>query len=305
MKSYRRLVSFDWALKKLLRSKANFGILEGFLSELLRDDIKILEVLESESNKGHDKDKTNRVDLKVKDQFDRILIIEVQYEREYDYLQRILYGTSKVIVEHLQSGDPYNKVTKVISVNILYFDLGEGDDYIYVGKTHFKGMHVNKELQLTQKQQECLKANSPADVYPEYYLLRVNQFDDVAKDSIDEWIYFLKNEEIPESFNARGLKEAKATLDVLKLSKEERWAYEHHEEELHYQASMFETHFGDGLKEGLKKGIKKGKKEGIKEGILMEKKQIAQQLIFSKVLTSQQIAQITGLTEDEIQNLIS
>jgi hypothetical protein len=29
----RKLISFDWAIKKILRSKANFGILEDFLSE--------------------------------------------------------------------------------------------------------------------------------------------------------------------------------------------------------------------------------------------------------------------------------
>ena len=44
----RKLISFDWAMKKLLRSKANFDILEGFLSELFKEDIHILEVLESE-----------------------------------------------------------------------------------------------------------------------------------------------------------------------------------------------------------------------------------------------------------------
>ena len=61
----RKLITFDWAIKCLLRSKANFGILEGFLSELLKEDISILEVLESEANKEQKQDKFNRVDLKV------------------------------------------------------------------------------------------------------------------------------------------------------------------------------------------------------------------------------------------------
>ena len=130
-----RLISFDWALKKLLRSKANFEILEGFLSELLKDDIHILEILESESNKEDRRDKFNRVDMKVKNQDNEIIIIEVQYEREFDYLQRILYGNSKTITEHLHESEPYSKVVKVISVNILYFDLGQGDDYVYHGST--------------------------------------------------------------------------------------------------------------------------------------------------------------------------
>jgi len=53
----RKLVSFDWAMKKILRQKANFNILEGFLSELFKFDVEIVEILESEDNKF------NRVDL--------------------------------------------------------------------------------------------------------------------------------------------------------------------------------------------------------------------------------------------------
>ena len=59
----RQLVSFDWALKNLLRNKANFEILEGFFSELLSQDIKIKNILESEGNKQTSDDKSNRVDL--------------------------------------------------------------------------------------------------------------------------------------------------------------------------------------------------------------------------------------------------
>ena len=121
-RSPRKLITFDWAMKRLLRSKANFEILEGFLSELLGEDILILEILESESNKESKTDKFNRVDLKVKDSKGEIVIIEVQYERELDYLQRMLYGTSRVITEHQQESEAYSKLVKVISVNILYFD---------------------------------------------------------------------------------------------------------------------------------------------------------------------------------------
>lgn len=203
----RKLVSFDWALKKLLRSKANFAILEGFLSELLNDDIHILEILESESNKETCDDKFNRVDLKVRDRNQAILIIEVQYDEEFDYLQRILYGTSKVITEHIPKGKPYADVVKVISVNILYFDLGLGTDYVYHGTTSFIGIHNQDKLQLSDKQQNLYPSNQIEKIFPEYYLIKVNNFNDVAKDSLDEWIYFLKNEEIKDSFKAKGLKQ--------------------------------------------------------------------------------------------------
>ncbi len=223
----RKLVSFDWAVKKLLRSKANFEVLEGFLSELLFDDIKILEVLESESNKESDDDKYNRVDIKVKNAKGELLIIEVQADNEIDFFHRILFSTSKVICEHLDEGDDYFKVIKVISINILYFDLGEGKDYIYKGKTQFCSFHNSGDiLKLSPGQQEKFKKVYPGDIYPEYYIIKGNNFNNVAKSPLDEWIYLFKNSAIKSDFKAKGIKKAGKVLDEMKMSKEERAAYD-------------------------------------------------------------------------------
>ena len=241
-------------MKKLLRSKANFEILEGFLSELLKQNIRILEVLESESNKETRQDKFNRVDLKVRDEQKEILIIEVQYKREFDYLQRILFGTSKVITEHLEEGSPYSEITKVISVNILYFDLGQGNDYIYHGTTSFQGVHEQDRLQLSRDQQTLYGKDEVYQIFREYYLIKVNRFNDIAKDTLDEWIYFLKNEEIRDNFTAKGLDKAKQELDILKLPEQERLAYSKYQDDLHYQASMLESSYTVGMVKGRKKG---------------------------------------------------
>ncbi len=291
--STRHLVSFDWAMKKLLRSKANFEILEGFLSELIKEEIQIIELLESESNKTTRSDKFNRVDLKVRNSKQEIIIIEVQYEREFDYLQRILFGTSKTITEHIQENEPYSQVVKVISVNILYFDLGQGEDYVYVGKTIFKGIHKHDELRLSDNQQALYDKEQIHELFPEYYLIKVNSFNDIAKDTLDEWIYFLKNEEIKEDFTARGIKKAKEELDILKLPEQERIAYDHYQEDLHYQASMVESSYGLGKKEGMKEGMKEGEKQKAVE--------IAQQLI--DVLDTKTIAEKTGLSIVEVKEL--
>jgi predicted transposase/invertase (TIGR01784 family) len=281
----RRLISFDWAMKKLLRSKANFEILEGFLSELLKEDVCILEILESEGNKEDKRDKFNRVDLKVKDRNGEIIIIEVQYEREFDYLQRILFGASKAITEHLHESDPYSKTVKVISVNILYFDLGQGDDYVYVGTTSFQGLHTRDLLQLSEEQRELYGTDVIHEIFPKYYLIKVNRFNDIAKDSLDEWIYFLKNEEIKEGFKAKGLKKAKQELDILKLPEQERLAYEQYRENLHYRASMLESSYTVGIRKGEKK----------------KALEIAKNLL--DVLDSKTIARKTGLPEEEIERL--
>lgn len=66
MEQQDRYIRFDWAVKRLLRQKANFGVLEGFLTVLLGEEVKIIELLESESNQQTVDDKFNRVDIKAK-----------------------------------------------------------------------------------------------------------------------------------------------------------------------------------------------------------------------------------------------
>ena len=126
-------IRFDWAMKRLLRDKNNYVVLEGFLSTLLEEDLHICRFLESESNQTDETDKFNRADILVEDSKGRLLIIEVQNNRELDYFHRMLYGVSKTISEYINLGDDYDKVRKLYSINIVYFDLGQGKDYVYHG----------------------------------------------------------------------------------------------------------------------------------------------------------------------------
>jgi len=239
--SQKNLIRFDWAIKRLLRNKANFNVLEGFLSELFRKDLKINKILESESNQNSSDDKFNRVDILVEDSSKELMIIEIQNQNEYDYFQRMIYGTAKVISEFINLGEPYQNIKKVYSVNIVYFDLGHGADYVYHGQTDFKGLHKLDILQLSDKQKEVFGKTEPYQLFPEYYVIKVNQFDDIAKDSLDEWIYYLKNNEIPDNFKAKGLIQAKEILKLDNLSKTERSLYIRHLEDLSYKSSMVQT----------------------------------------------------------------
>ncbi|MDW8295426.1 MAG: Rpn family recombination-promoting nuclease/putative transposase [Raineya sp.] len=233
----KKLVRFDWAIKRLLRNKANFVVLEGFLSELLFEDIKIKEILESESNQESWEDKYNRVDILTENSRQELVIIEIQNTYEIDYFHRMVYGASKAIAEHLNLGEPYASVRKVISINIVYFDLGQGQDYIYKGVTTFQGLHYNDILQLSEKQKSTFAKTLVSDIFPEYYIIKVNQFNDVAKDTLDEWIYFLKNSEVRDDFRAKGLKEAREALDIMRLDKENQYSYNRYLDYLHWKAS--------------------------------------------------------------------
>lgn len=250
----KKLISFDWAIKRLLRNKANFVVLEGFLSELLFDNIKIRQILESEANQEGEEDKYNRVDLLTENSKNELIIIEIRNTYEIDYFHRMVYGVSKVIAENLYRGKAYSEVKKVISVNIVYFDLGQGEDYIYKGKTDFKGLHKNDILELSDKQKATFSKTAVSHVFPEYLLIKVNNFNNHATDTLDEWVYFLKNSEVKDEFKAKGLKEAGEVLDYMRLPKEELYSYNRHLDALHLKASeMFSLQ--EEAKYKLKEGI--------------------------------------------------
>ena len=266
----RSMISFDWAMKRLLRQKANFEVLEGFLSELLRRKIIIKHIGESESNKEDEDDKSNRVDLFVEADDKELVIIELQYDSENDYFQRMLYGVSKSITEHIHESAPYSAVRKVYSINIVYFDLGKGDDYVYHGITNFTGLHTHTELELTAKQQQLYGKTLVGDLYPEYYIIKVNKFNDVAKNTLDEWIYYLKNNTIKDDFTAQGLDKARQILSFDNLTDVEKKKYGRLVEEKRIRDSEINTAFLDGETKGLEKGkiigLEKGEIIGLEKG---------------------------------------
>ena len=233
----KKLIRFDWAVKKLLRNKANFVVLEGFLSELLFDDIKIQKILESEGNQETENDKYNRVDILTQNSKNELIIVEIQNTYEIDFFHRMIYGTSKALIENISLGQPYSEIKKIISINIVYFDLGQGKDYVYKGKTNFEGLHEKDTLQLSIQQKQTFTKKEISEFFPEYYIIKVNKFNDIAKDTLDEWVYFLKNSEVKDEFKAKGLAEAKEVLDIMRLDKEQQYGYNRYLDYLHYKAS--------------------------------------------------------------------
>ncbi len=303
-------IRFDWAMKRLLRNKSDFDILAGFLSELLREDITIKQILESESNADTELDKTNKVDLLVENDKGERILIEIQNNFESDYFYRILFGVSKVITENLNKGDPYRNIKKVIAVHIVYFDLGQGEDYVYKGLTEFTGIHQNDTLQLSESQKQSFGKEKVSDIYPEIYLLKVNNFDNETKDTLDEWIYFFKNSVIKDEFNAKGIQKAKAEWNIMCLTDEERKVYNRYVSQLQYERSVIGGRFEDGKLEGRKEGRQEGMEIGLEIGAERGRKvgetnkalEIAKKMK-AKGLDTADIMDITGLSAVEIEGV--
>ena len=207
-----RYIRFDWAIKCLLRQKANFGVLEGFLTVFLKEKITILEILESENNLQTADDKFYRADIKACNSKNEIIIIEVQNMRKLYYLERILYGVAKVTTEYASLGEAYYHVKKAYSISILYFDIGSGSDYLYYGQNNFIGVHTGDQLQINVKEKNAIVTRMPADISPEYVLIRVNEFNRVAVTPLEEWMNYLKRGVIRPDTKAPGLEEAREKL---------------------------------------------------------------------------------------------
>ena len=302
MDKRRTYISFDWALKRLLRDKANFDVLEGFLTTLLNTSVKIHKLLESEGNADRDDAKYNRVDLLAENSEGELVLIEVQGEPEFAFFQRMLFGASKLVTEYINSGQNYQHIKKIYSVNIVYFDLGQGTDVVYHGKTEFRGIHNNDLLKLTPFQKQTFKVDEVYQLYPEYYILKVNDFNQWSKTPLDQWLYFLANSEIPEDADAPGLKAAKEKLQFIHMNREEQIAYDRYwMDRAILKNSMF-TVRGEALMEGRAEGREEGRAEGMEEGQRLEKIQNARKMKELGV-EAHVISQVTGLSSEEISKL--
>jgi len=311
----RSMISFDWAMKRLLRNKANFEVLEGFLSELLRRKIIIKNIGESDSNPTSKNDKTNRADILVEADDKELVIIELQYFGEDEYFQRILHGASKAVTDHISKGEKYSNVRKVYAVSIVYFDLGSGDDYVYRGFTDFKGLHTQKELQLSSDQQILYGKTYPGDLYPEFYIIKVGKFNDVAKDTLDEWIYYLKNNSIKDDFTAQGMEKAREILAFDNLTEEEKKQYLREiDERLLRDAEIRTSHFQgkiegkeEGLAEGEAIGLEKGEAIGLEKGEAIGINKGLEIVTINAHKAGQSIgiiSTITGLTPEQITEIL-
>lgn len=289
-----KYIRFDWAMKRLLRDKANFGVLEGFLTTLLNEEIKINKLLESESNQEDEFDKQNRVDLLAENDKGELFLIEVQNNSEYAYFQRMLFGTSKLVTEYINRGKGYGFIRKIYSVNIVYFNLGNGTDVVYHGKTEFRGIHNGELLNLSPFQKQKFNVDSVSDLYPEYYILKVNDFNKWSKVPLEQWIYFLNTGNIPADATAPGLSEAREKLQLVRMSKAELNAYYHHLDNVVILRDNIVTARGEGRLEG--------RAEGINIGTEQTKTDIAKQMKRDGVPVPT-IIKYTGLTEEEIGKL--
>ena len=292
-------VRFDWAAKSILRDKSDFEVFEGLMTVLIGEPVKIIELLESESNKQKKKSKSNQVDIKAKNSRDEIILVEIQLEPGSWYMQRILFGVSKAITEHIITGQDYSNVKKVYSINILYYNFGDGEDYLYHGTNQFVGVHTGDTLLMGEGRKKEIRGKKSSNVFPEYYILRVTKFNkETAETPLEEWMLYLKEGYIRPDTTAPGLQKAREKLRVLSMTDRERWAYEQFLSDKWYERDVIdyaETQaWNKGFDDGYDKGEAKGEAKVIRK-IVMKMK--------AEGMDAETIFRITGIEDiEKIQN---
>jgi predicted transposase/invertase (TIGR01784 family) len=307
----KRNIRFDWAMKYLLRNKANYVVLEGFLSELFKENVVIKNIVDIKRNQEYPENIFNRVVIKVENEKGEIFIIEMQNINEADYIFRKLHGVSRAsieYIEYIELGKDYKNASKIYAINIVYFKMGQGKDYVYNGgDNEFRGIHENDLLQLPLKQREYFRYEAINQLSPEYYIIKVNDFDDIVKDTLDEWIYYLKNNIIREDFTAKGLPEAREILQIDLLSEKERKAYVYHIDRVLFENGAIKDAKDEGFAEGF------AKSEKLTEELEKEQEPEKEQGWIETVvlncvragIPSETIHTITGLSGDVVQTIIA
>ena len=194
---------------------------------------------------------------------------------------------AKTITEYISLGEDYHKVKKIYSINIFYFDIGRGEDYLYHGQNHFIGIHTKDQLVVNTKERSVIVSKLSPEIFPEYILIRTNKFDKIAVTPLEEWMDYLKRGTIRPDTMAPGLGEAREKLKYYSMTPEDRHAYDEHLNAVMIQNDVLDSAKLEARMEGHMEGLAEGKAEANLENAKKMK---------AMGIDLEMIRQITGIT---------
>ncbi|MEI6747430.1 MAG: Rpn family recombination-promoting nuclease/putative transposase [Methylococcaceae bacterium] len=272
----------DIAFKKIFGNDAHKSILIEFLNEILELDSPIESVTINNAYqvprlKGL---KETTLDVKATDKLKREFIVEMQVEKETAFAKRAIYYSSKAYSQQLKKAEKYHLLKPVIFLGILDFTMFEHDSVIS------RHLILNKETgQHDLKDLEFNFIELPKFTKSE------SELETVA----EKWIYFLQHaddlDRVPENTNTPALKDAYEVAAQHTWTREELDIYEAQEFKIAIDANVLKTARMDGIA------------EGIEQGKLEERLAIAKGML-AKNLDLNTIVELTGLTHDDVQQLI-
>lgn len=294
--SDKPLISFDYAIKYLLKDKRYYEIVEGFISALLGTlgykPVKINALLETESNREAVDLKRSIADLVVEDQEGNKYIVEIERSFTTNFMHKACYNTSRLVVDNISGNQDYRNIAKIFHISLLYFGVQGMTKPIYHGKTIVHEIDTHPVNVRIANQGLVFFENT--NIFPEYLFISVPRFDDVVRQEVDEWLYILKHSDTKESFKSPYMTKLKERLNVLKMSNTERTEYFKYQKE--------SIHSEDVLSAAEAKGEARGEAKGEARGETKGTMKVAKNLL-AMGLNIESIMQATGLSKEEIQTL--
>jgi len=278
------LISFDYAIEYLLKDKGDYEIVEGFISALLKSqgykDVKIISLLDTESNKEDSISKRSLADLIVEDDEHHKYIIEIDRNLQHSFVHKACFNTSRLIVDHLAQNIDFTQIIKVFHISILYFPVG--NEPIHHGQTIISGVESKDRLTIHLKNPETGITIDATDILPEYFFISIPLFNDRLEKEIDDWLYVMKHNEIPRGFHSPDMQKIADKLSILKMTPEERNSY------YNYMKQIYTD------RDSLYAAIEKGKEE--------KARNIAKELILDR-MALEKVAKMTELSMEIVIKL--
>ena len=288
--SDKPLVSFDYAIKYLLKDKGDYSIVEGFISALLNTrgykNVKIIALLETETNKEDSKSKRSLADVIVEDEDHHKYIIEIERNVKDSFIHKACFNTSRLIVDNLAQREDYTQIIKIFHISLLYFPIGSGNGAIYHGKTIIHEIETNEKLSVHIKNKETGEIFDATNILPEYFYISVPLFNDRLEKEIDDWLHVMKYDKVPKNYHSPYMSQVAEKLSILKMTKEERELYSY------YQKKLYNDR--DELKFAEAKGEARGEARG--------KEEVAKNLLKAGIALDL-ISNATGLSLEQIEKL--
>jgi predicted transposase/invertase (TIGR01784 family) len=315
------LISFDYAIKYLLKDKGDYEIVEGFISALLKcsgyGNVKIIGLLDTESNKEDKKSKRSLADLIVEDEEHQKYIIEIERQVKESFIHKACFNTSRLIVDHLGERMDYMKIAKVFHISLLYFPVGKGA--IHHGQTIIREIETKERLTVHVKDPETGEIICDAtNILPEYFFISVPMFNDRLEKEIDDWLYVMKYDHIPETFHSPYMQRVADKLSILKMTPAERDSYSYYLKQIYSDRDELQAAEVRGVEKGREEERKKSEekleeerkkseekleeeRKKSEEKNLEEKKDMARKML-AKGISIEDVKEFTNLPIDVIQS---
>lgn len=281
----------DIFIKYLLGSEDNNPILLKLINAVLKEtgypEIVSVEIINPFNLREFQSDKETILDVKARDENGYLYDIEIQVDAGSGYVNRSLYYWSKLYGSQMYNGEIYERLSPVISINILRDNIFAGGDFFtsYLLKERSTNAIITNHLSINY-----IELGKLATFHPGNFL--------------ETFGTFLKSEGDFEKMNDTEIRKIFTNDPILKEAHEKylrftgdaklREAYENRLKVLRDKASA--------LYDADRKGFERGIEQGIEQGI--EKESRAVRKMRASGFPDDKIVELTEFDLDFVKSVI-